>query len=192
MPNIPSLMHAQCIHHCRMRYRRSSAPGATFFFTLVLADRSSGLLQSHIGSLREAVRVTALHHPFHIDAAVVLPDHLHMVWTLPAGDADYATRWMLVKAAFSRALPRDETMNASRLSKGERGVWQRRYWEHLVRDDGDFARHVDYIHFNPVQHGLVERVADWPHSSFHRYVERGVLPADWGGRGAAIEGRFGE
>ena len=132
----------------------------------------------------EALRaVTALvkeRHPFHIDAMVVLPDHLHTIWTLPAGDADYPARWMLIKAGFSRQVPRGERINASRRGKGERGIWQRRYWEHTIRDEQDFMYHVDYVHFNPVKHGHVTRPVDWPHSSIHRHIRQGVLPAHWG------------
>jgi putative transposase len=127
------------------------------------------------------MRTVKSRHPFHIDALVVLPDHLHAIWTLPEGDADYPKRWALIKAAFSRHLPKDERRNPSRIAKDERGIWQRRYWEHLIRDDRDYARHVDYIHYNPVKHAYVTRVADWPHSTFHRHVGRGLYPPDWGG-----------
>jgi putative transposase len=116
-----------------------------------------------------------------MDAVVVLPDHLHCIWSLPDGDADYSTRWGLIKAHFSRGVEHGERRSASRIKRGERGIWQRRFWEHCLRDDGDYARHVDYIHWNPVKHGYVQRVADWPHSSLHRHVARGVYAADWGG-----------
>jgi putative transposase len=112
---------------------------------------------------------------------VVLPDHLHTVWTLPEGDAEFATRWRLIKSSFSRSLATGERISRSRAGKGERGIWQRRYWEHTIRDDNDFARHVDYIHINPVKHRLVARGRDWPHSSFHRMVRLGVYPEDWAG-----------
>jgi putative transposase len=123
---------------------------------------------------------------------VVLPDHLHAIWSLPENDLDFATRWRLIKSALSRTLPRDERISASRASKGERGIWQRRYWEHTLRDERDFARHVDYIHFNPVKHGHVARVRDWPYSSFHRMVRRGVYPNDWAGDANAEDDGFGE
>jgi putative transposase len=118
--------------------------------------------------LRSSFRDTRARHPFTIDAIVVLPDHLHAIWTLPEGDADYATRWRQIKSAFSRALPHDEAISSSRLRKGERGVWQRRYWEHTLRDQDDFAAHVDYIHFNPVKHGHAPEPDEWPYSSIHR------------------------
>ncbi len=162
-------------------YRRSNIAGATYFFTVNLADRSRSLLTGHIASLRHAFKYAHERHPFAIDAIVVLPDHLHAIWTLPEGDSDFALRWRMIKTAFSRSLPPGEHRSKSRTSKGERGIWQRRYWEHLIRNDGDFARHVDYVHINPVKHGLVPRAADWPHSSFHRYVRAGVLPAGWAG-----------
>ena len=121
---------------------------------------------------------------------VVLPDHLHAVWTMPEGDADFATRWRLIKTNFSRHLSVSERISESRYAKGERGIWQRRYWEHTIRDESDFARHVDYIHINLVKHGLVTRVRDWPYSSFHRMVKLGFLLEDWAGDVAA--GSFGE
>lgn len=162
-----------------MRYRRANVAGATYFFTVNLADRRTGLLVEHVDALREALQRIKRAHPFRIDAMVVLPDHLHALWTLPPGDADFATRWMLIKAGFSRQIPPSERRTPSRVSKGERGIWQRRYWEHLIRDERDFARHVDYVHFNPVKHGLVKRAVEWPHSSIHRYVRLGAVNPDW-------------
>jgi REP-associated tyrosine transposase len=173
-------------------YRRNFITGGSFFFTVNLADRRLHLLTDHIDGLRAAFRQTRLRHPFTIDAMVVLPDHLHAIWTLPEGDADFAGRWRLIKSTFSRNLPTGESISQSRLAKGERGVWQRRFWEHTIRDEDDFARHVDYIHINPVKHRLVPRVQDWPHSSFHRMVERGVYPVDWAGDIGSPEGDFGE
>jgi len=163
------------------RYTRAYTPGGTFFFTVNLADRSKTLLTDHIDPLREAMRTVRDRHPFHIDAIVVMPDHLHAIWTLPSGDSDYPTRWALIKAGFSRSLPKTERIGASRAGKGERGIWQRRYWEHQIRDETDYERHVDYIHYNPVKHGYVKSSLDWPHSSLHRFVREGCIPADWGG-----------
>jgi putative transposase len=111
---------------------------------------------------------------------------------LPEHDGDFPKRWQAIKMGFSRRISPGEPLSASRRIRGERGIWQRRYWEHTIRDDADLERHVDYIHYNPVKHGLVSRVSDWPHSSFHRYVERGILPADWGGDAMDMSGRFGE
>jgi putative transposase len=132
-------------------YRRNFIAGGSFFFTVNLAERRLPLLTEHIDELRTVLRQTRRHHPFTTDAMVVLPDHLHAVWTLPEGDADFATRWRLIKSAFSRNLATDERISESRAIKGERGIWQRRYWEHTIRDENDFAHHVDYIHINPVQ-----------------------------------------
>jgi putative transposase len=175
-----------------MHYRRADVTGGTYFFTVNLAERKRTLLVDHVNTLREVVGIVKAKHPFHIDAMVILPDHLHAVWRLPVGDCDYPTRWMLIKAGFSRRLPAGERRNRSRMTKGERGIWQRRYWEHLIRDETDFRRHVDYVHWNPVKHGYVLRVADWPHSTFHRFVARGVYPLDWG-EGGGMDGRnFGE
>ena len=162
-------------------YRRSNIAGASYFFTVNIADRSSRLLTEHIALLRSAFEYTQSRHPFMIDAIVVLPDHLHAIWTLPAGDSDFALRWRLIKTVFSRSLQRGEHRSTSRKDKGERGIWQRRYWEHLIRNEEDFARHADYIHINPVKHGCAKQVAEWPHSSFHRYARAGILPMDWAG-----------
>lgn len=161
-------------------YRRAYHPGATYFFTVNLAERRSTLLVDRIDDLRDAVRYTRQRHPFAIDAMTVLPDHLHAVWTLPSGDADHSLRWRLIKSFFSHRIPHGEHRRSSRIAKSERGIWQRRYWEHMIRDEEDLCRHVDYTHFNPVKHGYVPRVADWPHSTFHREVREGRLPTEWG------------
>jgi putative transposase len=162
-------------------YHRNRVPGGTYFFTVNLLERRERLLVEHIDALRDAVRQVRKKHPFHIDAWVVLPDHTHCVWTLPPGDDDYSSRWKAIKIAFAKALPRTEQLSAVRERKGERGIWQRRFWEHTIRDDSDYAAHVDYVHINPVKHGLVKRVADWPYSSFHRFVKDGIYPLDWAG-----------
>ena len=164
-----------------MRYRRADVKGGTYFFTVNLAQRHLRLLLDHVEILREAVKTVKQRHPFHIDAFVVLPDHLHAIWTLPPDDADFATRWMLIKSGFSRHIAINESRNASRISKGERGIWQRRYWEHLIRDENDFERHVDYIHYNPVKHGYVHRASEWPYSNIHRHINAGIIADDWGG-----------
>lgn len=169
-------------------YRRNYRPGGTFFFTLVTEQRRAILAApAAVGILRRAVRDELRARPFRIDAAVVLPDHLHMIWTLPRDDSDYSVRWGAIKAAFTRAwLGRggEEAMvSEARRRQGYRGVWQRRFLEHTCRDEEDYADHVDYIHFNPVKHGLVDRPADWPYSSIHAYIRRGVLPTDWGAGG---------
>jgi len=160
-------------------YRRDRTPGATWFFTLNLANRQSSLLTEHISLLRSSFAHVMRQHPWRIDAIVILPEHLHAICTLPPGDADFAVRWRLIKSGFSRGLPPGESVSASRQGRGERGIWQRRYWEHRIRDDADFAHHVDYIHHNPRKHGHVAHVIDWPWSSFHRYVAAGLLPKDW-------------
>jgi putative transposase len=168
-------------------YRRNRVPGGTFFFTVNLLDRRSGLLTGNVGLLRDAVRKVRARSPFHIDAWVVLPDHLHAVWTLPDGDLNYSARWQAIKTAFSKRIPEGEFRSASRDGRGERGIWQRRFWEHTIRDDRDYAGHVDYVHFNPVKHGLVANAADWRYSSFHRAVAMGIYPDDWAGGGAVVD-----
>ena len=173
------------------RYRRAKLEGGTFFFTHVLADRSSDLLIREIDRLRAIYRAVQAQRPFETIAICILPDHLHAIWKLPNGDADFAKRWNLIKGGFSRGLPANPR-SPSKESKREKGIWQRRYWEHAIRDDVDLSRHVDYIHFNPVKHGLVARVCDWPHSSFHQHVKNGIVPMDWGGDIREPSGEFGE
>lgn len=172
-------------------YRRAFIPGGCWFFTVNLLDRRKTLLVDQIETLREAVAATRRSHTFTIDAFVVLPDHLHAVLSLPNGDSDFSTRWRLIKNRFARALPKDEPLNTVRITRNERGIWQRRFWEHLIRDEADYARHVEYCYINPLKHGLVARVRDWPHSSFHRDVRAGVFPLDWAGDVEA-SGEFGE
>jgi putative transposase len=173
------------------RYRRLKAEGGTFFFTVTLADRSSDLLVREVDRLRAVYRSIGQRFPFQTVAICILPDHLHAIWSLPDNDADFSTRWSLIKSGFSRGLPAPPR-SLSKVAKREKGIWQRRYWEHAIRNDDDLARHIDYIHFNPVKHGLVACAGDWPHSSFHRYVERGELPRDWGGDIGDGPGGFGE
>ncbi len=162
-------------------YRRADTTGASYFFTVTLANRQSDLLVKDIERLKQAFKLTASTAPFETIAICVLPDHLHCIWQLPEGDRAYPQRWAAIKARFSRGLDAVETRSDSKIAKREKGIWQRRYWEHQIRDELDLQRHVDYIHMNPVKHGLVAQVRDWPHSSFHRYVKEGKLPADWGG-----------
>jgi putative transposase len=172
-------------------YRRAFAPGGSWFFTANLFDRRSHLLTDMIDALREATRRTQARYPFHIDAMVVLPVHIHSVWTLPPEDTDFSTRWRLIKSHFARSIPKGEPLSRARQARGERGIWQRRFWEHLIRDERDYSRHVEYCYINPVKHGLVTRVQDWPFSSFHRDVQAGVFPADWAGD-TEEKGEFGE
>jgi len=174
-----------------VRYRRNYVAGGTYFFTVTLDDRASSALVDHIGALRMAFRSARQERPFEIDAIVVLPDHLHAIWTLPDGDSDFPSRWKRIKSHFTRELL-STGMPLPRHGNGESALWQRRFWEHTIRDDRDFERHVDYIHFNPVKHGLVARVCDWPHSSFHRYVRQGLLPNDWAGDVDEATMNFGE
>lgn len=173
-------------------YRRARVPGATYFFTVNLRDRTSDLLIREIDLLRETVRATKARHPFHIDAWVVLPEHMHCLWTLPPDDADFALRWKVIKFAFSKRLPVSEALNASQQHRSERGIWQRRYWEHLIRDERDYQRHFDYIHYNPLKHGHVSRLVDWPYSSFHRAVAMGIYAPDWCGVPEQSDGGYGE
>ena len=193
-------------------YARPRVTGACVFFTVTLADRRSDLLVREVGLLRAAVRAVRAERPFEIDAWVVLPDHLHTVWTLPPGDADFSTRWGAIKARFTRGVrdsgrvgfqptigPDGErsvvgwnptVRAASKLRKGDAGVWQRRFWEHHIRDEADYANHVRYCWINPVKHGLVARAADWPYSSIRRDIAQGRVEPEWSG--AVSDGDYGE
>ncbi|NOT71162.1 MAG: transposase [Hyphomicrobium sp.] len=159
-------------------YRRVFIPGGTWFFTLNLLERRTKLLTENVTALRHAIFWTKRRMPFRIDALVILPDHLHMVITLPPDDADYPTRIRLIKARFSKSLPKTERLNAVREKKGERGIWQRRYWEHYIRDERDYRNHVAYCYYNPVKHGHAARIKDWPQSTFHRDVSAGRFEPD--------------
>jgi len=161
-----------------VQYRRNFVPGGTYFFTVTLADRRSSMLVDCIDNLRSAYRSVVTDRGIETVAICVLPDHLHAIWAMPDGDADYPSAWALIKARFSRAMvKRDPSLTAN--THGEYLVWQRRFWEHTIRDERDLENHVEYIHYNPVKHGHSARPIDWPHSSFHRFVRDGVLPNDW-------------
>ena len=172
-------------------YRRYRIPGGTYLFTVNLLERRTDLLIRYIEVLREAVRRTRVERPFHIDGWVVLPDHFHCVLTLPPGDDDFSNRIRAIKIRFVRAIEPSERRSSVRVDRGERGVWQRRFWEHAVRDDVDYTRHMDYLHYNPVKHGHVRAVVQWPYSTFHRWVRAGVYPSEWGATGV-IDGAVGE
>ena len=165
-----------------MQYRRAYIPGGSYFFTVVTAQRRPLFAErANIDLLHTAFRQIRQQRPFQIDAIVVLPEHLHCIWSLPAGDADFSTRWRLIKTWFTKHC--DPRLRVPQVTTGNRqtsGIWQQRYWEHAIRDEGDYRRHVEYIHYNPVKHGYVARAGDWPYSSFKRHVDAGVYPADWG------------
>ena len=167
------------------RYRRLWHPGGTYFFTHTVLWRSTDLLIRHVDILRSAVIGVRAAHPFVILAWVVLPYHFHCVMRLPEGDSRFDLRWRLIKQHFSKRIPPLEPLSEARRSRGERGLWQRRYWEHLIRDERDLEAHIDYVHINPVKHGFAPTVTSWPHSTFHRLVRAGVYPPDWAGSSAA-------
>jgi len=167
------------------QYRRLRIPGGTYFFTVVTYQRQPFLTDSRCQNiLADVIREVQVTHPFTMDAWVYLPDHLHCIWTLPEGDADYSKRWGLIKAGFSKQakpfLQKEGFCPETRSRKREVAVWQKRFWEHVIRDESDLRNHLDYIHYNPVKHGLVERVKDWPYSSFHQFVGQGMYDVDWG------------
>lgn len=179
-------------------YRRARTAGGTYFFTVVTEGRRQLLTEPEARTaLRDVVQEVRRQYPFAIDAWVMLPEHIHCLWTLPAGDTDYSKRWGLIKAGFSKQMkdnqPSRGAISRSRNRHREASIWQRRFWEHQIRDEEDFRRHMDYIHFNPVKHGLAKSVSDWPYSTFHRYAARGVYPGNWGGRDLLTsDGAFGE
>lgn len=163
-------------------YRRAYINGGTWFFTVnILQRHQNNLLISNIELLRQTVKKVRANHPFHIDAWVVLPDHIHCILTLPSNDADFSNRWRLIKSGFSRPMPNTEYRSDARIRNGERGIWQRHYWEHYLRDDSDYQKHVDYIHVNPLKHGYIEHVIDWFYPTFHQHVAKGIYPANWCG-----------
>lgn len=174
-------------------YRRAHALGATYFFTVVTHERQPILNRPDaLDALRDAIRSVKKAKPFELDAIVILPDHLHAIWTLPENDAEFSARWGMIKRQVSKAMPSsDRSLTSSWRKRRELGLWQRRFWEHLIRDEEDYARHMDYIHYNPVKHGYVGRPGDWPYSSFKKCVDKGLYPADWAS-GADIDGAFGE
>ena len=167
------------------QYRRSTLEGGTYFFTVVTYDRLPILTTDDARPLLHSAWMDVhTRFSFTTIAVCLLPDHLHCIWSLPAGDADYSVRWKEIKRLFTKSylsqIGPGKTRNASRLKRGEAAIWQRRFWEHTLRDQDDLHRHMDYIHYNPVKHGLAERVVDWPWSSFHRYVKQGYYEIGWG------------
>jgi putative transposase len=162
--------------------------GGCYFFTVNLAERhGNDLLLRHIEALRAAFRETRRDHPLAIKGLVILPDHLHCLWQLPPDDDDFPMRWRLIKSRFSRRIETGERISKSRQRRGERGIWQRRYWEHGIRDERDYRTHLDYIHYNPVKHGYVRAAKDWAYSTFHRHVAQGVYPLDWAAPRETVE-----
>ncbi|WP_417707483.1 REP-associated tyrosine transposase [Pseudomonas sp.] len=174
-------------------YRRARDAGACYFFTLTSHQRLPVLTDAPLrAALRRAIERVRLHRPFVIEGWVLLPDHLHCLWRMPQGDADFGSRWSMIKRLTSQAIALPGTVSLSRSLRRESGLWQRRFWEHRIHDGDDYQRHMDYLHFNPVKHGLVPRVVDWPWSSFHRLVKEGVYPAHWGADAVVDNGEYGE
>lgn len=172
-------------------YRRARQ-GSLYFFTLVTEQRRPLLTDAACRiALRQAIDEVRQRYPFAIHGWVLLPDHLHCIWQLPEADDDFGRRWSIIKRRVSQALEPPAPVYASRFVRRERGLWQRRFWEHRIRDERDYRTHMDYLHGNPLRHGLVASVIEWPWSSFHRLVRQGVYPADWGG-GTDGDGTFGE
>lgn len=167
-----------------MQYRRTFIPGGCYFFTVVTHQRRKLFTcDASVDLLRHAFRKVKRKHPFSIDAIVILPDHLHCIWTLPPGDVDFSSRWRLIKAALTKQCPpawRVFGKDDARVRKGQQAIWQHRFWEHAIRDGADWCRHIDYIHYNPVKHHYVNSPSAWPYSSFLLAVDKGWYPSDWG------------
>ena len=174
-------------------YRRVFQKGGIYFFTVTLRNRKSELLTKHVELLRQSFFETYTKHPFKIISIVIMPDHIHCIWELPENDAEYSKRWLLIKSKFSRKLHNKcQKIKANR--GGEYNIWARRFWEHLIRDEYDLEKHINYIHYNPVKHGFVDKPSSWKWSSIHRYIKEGLLPESWGSGGFTEDHRwdFGE
>ena len=177
-----------------MEYRRLYTPGGSFFFTVVTENRQPVFAEiEEINLLRNVFQGVMKRRPFQVDAIVILPDHLHCIWTLPPRDADYSTRWRLLKSGFTKKCHKKwhGIPNPARIRKGQKAVWQQRFWEHQIRDQVDYNRHIDYIHYNPVKHGYVEKATDWPYSSLKYFIDQGILPNNWGNSEVTFESRIG-
>ena len=179
-------------------YRRANINGGTYFFTVTTRNRQTFLLDYDVrAASREGIALERQSHPFTVNAWVLLPDHLHCIWTLPPNDRDFSTRWRVIKRTVTQRcgarLHRPELLTTRRAQRKQSALWQHRYWEHLIRDEQDYRRHVDYIHWNPVKHGHVQRARDWPYSTLHRHVMEGFYSIDWGIKVSITdEGDFGE
>jgi len=177
-------------------YRRAYVAGGTFFFTVTTFERRPILTEGRYRSaLRLAINDVRKRLPFESIAWVLLPDHLHTIWRLPDTEANFSLRWSLIKQRVTRectGLTRNAPTTESRQRRNEGTIWQRRFWEHVIRDDTDFRNHIDYIHYNPVKHGYVVQPSDWPYSTFHQFVRKGIYPADWACAGENTSSNFGE
>ncbi len=162
-----------------VNYRRIKIQGGCYFFTVALHNRNLTLLTEHIDVLRRSMRTVQRRLPFKTEAIVILPEHLHAIWTLPPKDHDYPERWRQIKGLFTRDIIK-RNIKLQNVGKGEYNLWQRRYWEHTIVNENDYENHVNYIHYNPVKHGYVKQTKDWPYSSFHTYVKKGILTIHWG------------
>lgn len=175
-----------------VNYRRNFQRGGTYFFTVNLLNRRSDLLIKNIHYLKKAIQQVKRVYPYKMQAYVILPEHLHVLWKLPYEDVDYATRWQKIKIYFTRYIQK-AGVKVQRNKHGECLIWQRRYWEHTIYDAQDFQNHFNYIHYNPVKHGWVERPIDWPFSSIHHYIEKGMISPSWGANESIeLPGTFGE
>ena len=168
------------------KYIRSYKKGAFYFFTLISYNRRKIFCEEDfLVVFKNSIRLVQQQYPFEIIAWVQLPDHIHCIWQMPENDADYSMRWSQIKRLTTQACPHyhltTDELNLSEVKRNERGIWQRRFLEHQIRNESDFIKHMDYIHYNPIKHGLVERVTDWEYSSFHRCVRQGFYSEDWGG-----------
>jgi putative transposase len=162
-----------------VQYRRNHDINGLYFFTITLKNRNSTLLTDHIDLLRKSFQRVQTENIYQTKAIVILPDHIHAIWKMPDGEKNYSLRWRKIKSYFTHSVVRSG-LPISKNSRGDFNIWQRRFWEHTICNENDYENHINYIHYNPVKHGLVENVKDWPYSSFHRYVKKGILNLDWG------------
>ena len=177
------------------RYIRSSAQGGIYFFTLVAYERRKILCNDDfLHAFRQSIKHIQQQYPFEILAWVQMPDHLHCIWQLPIDDSNFSMRWSQIKRLTTKACPQYHlslnNLSASKMKRNEKGIWQRRFYEHKIRNEQDLITHMDYLHYNPVKHGVVDNVMDWQYSSFHRLVREGSYPADWGSDGIEFSDSF--
>ena len=175
-----------------MQYRRTFVPGGTYFFTVVAARRRRLFdNEDTIQLVRQAFHHVNTNRPFTVNAMVILPNHLHCIWTLPSSDDDYPTRWRLIKTWVTKHYPSRRHHDTNSSKQRELTLWQARYWEHLIRNGEDYRQHVEYIHYNPVKYGQVRHPWDWPHSSFRQYVREGLYPREWGATEPTLNAEIG-
>jgi putative transposase len=174
-----------------VQYRRNYQAGVLYFFTVTLKNRNATLLTDYIDQLKKSLQRAQKERFYETKAIVILPDHIHAIWKMPEADQNYSLHWRKIKSYFTHALS-VQGVPIAKNKRGEFNLWQTRFWEHTITNENDLENHINYIHYNPVKHGLVKRVRDWPYSSFHRYVKNGILDIDWGSTHKSNDRDYGE